>query len=102
MKTCPGCGDGFVGFEKFCSVCRRTGVAKAHDKLGPEITASDIDRRFAEQSGPKNSLVEALVDSTLETLTDAALCPTCGQKVRTAMSNAERQRRYRERKRAKL
>lgn len=26
MKTCPACGNGFVGFEALCDVCRRRPV----------------------------------------------------------------------------
>ncbi len=69
------------------------------------ITASQIEAAFKDQTAgslPGDALLAEMVERTMVVLSDKGLCPTCGQKIRTAMSNAERQRRYRERKRAKL
>ncbi len=108
MMKCPGCGDWFAGPKEFCPVCRRA-ADKAHNRLtvtGPHLTASAVMDRHIEKavgSLPGDALLGYMVDRTLDVLIDKGLCPTCGQKIRKpAMSNAERQRRYRERKRAKL
>ncbi len=79
MKKCPGCGDSFVGFEKLCSVCRRK----------PEITHPDAVRRRRKAVQDERAL-------------EGKSCPTCGQKVRPKpKTNAERQRRYREKRHGK-
>lgn len=41
MKTCPGCGSGFVGFEPVCDICRRNVrnvVSKPVSKESPTNT----------------------------------------------------------------
>lgn len=69
MKPCPGCGEGFIGVEPLCMVCRRKPTV-------PRTVASKVPA-----PAPGHT------------------CPTCGQKVKPpAMTGAERQRRYRERK----
>lgn len=59
------------------------------------ISASQIAEAFKEQATG-----DVLIDDAAKTVREA-ICPTCGRKTKTAMSNAERQRQYRERKRAK-
>ncbi len=76
FEKCPVCGDGFVGFEKLCPVCIRI----------PARSPTEQTRPLRDPS------------YTIGKLTPGESCPHCGMKYRPRMSNAERQRKYRERK----
>ena len=75
MKKCPGCGDGFVGFGKVCDVCKRRGI------------------QFASESPAVSYGVEPYAVPEVK-----GHCPACGAPLRPPpLSNAERQRRWRNR-----
>jgi uncharacterized OB-fold protein len=69
-KRCPECGDSFIGLEQVCPVCRRQ----------PRKAVTFKDRPLKAE------------------LVAGEPCPMCGKKYRPRVSDAERQRRYRERK----
>ena len=90
MKKCPGCGGGFVGFEKLCPVCLRR----------PESSTKVVDA-LVSSDGDMIVLKEVAGRTVPSKLVSGKPCPTCGVKYRPRMSDAERQRQYRKRKGSK-
>ncbi len=95
MKTCPECGDGFVGFEQKCPVCRR----RPESKRSPvNLDCQDpVSGGIGKQRRPG---VPAMLEALKAMLVVGEPCPCCERKYRPRTSDADRQRRYRERRKA--
>ncbi len=88
MKECPDCGRGFTGFERLCPVCER----QARHRGKSEIPKKPKNRPKPEIRENPEILEKPPIPE------ESRRCPTCGKVM--GLTNAERQKRYRERKNA--
>ena len=88
MKKCPECGDGFIGLERLCAVCRRRPKSTE--------TRQDIPDPIVPPKRPSHDPAYSV-----GVLVAGDPCPMCGHKYRPRTPDAERQRNYRNRQKGK-
>lgn len=94
MKTCPGRGDKFMDMKPLCIVCRHDPAKIAAHMESSKEQVADISKAVS-----KSELtIPSEVTSELS-LVAGRPCPTCGKYY--GHSPADRQKRYRERRKVK-
>ena len=106
MKVCPTCSEKFVGLSGVCDSCRRRGfdVAVTESVTLRGVVTKPVTGGKKSKASPSD--LEAATERVATAIdvedmlreTQPNVCPTCGH--RSALSSAERSRRYRARKNA--